>query len=123
MARCCSDLIGLRYRLGADGSDGTIDCIHLVTTALDRMDIAHPQITDAMYTASRRQIAKWLLTWGRRTAEPSYDGDVLLLPAADKAFGIVWNGGILSIEQLSETVQWTPLWNAAACPCFRSRGN
>lgn len=123
MARCCSDLIGLRYRLGADGSDGTIDCIHLVTAALDRLGLQHPPITAEMYQASPRQIARWLLTWGDRVVVPSYDGDVLLLPAADKAFGVVWNGGILSIEQLSELVQWTPLSNCIACPCFRMKGS
>lgn len=123
MARFCFDLIGLRYRLGADGSDGTIDCIHLVTAVLDRMGLEHPPITAEMYEASQQQIARWLLTWGDRVSQPSYDGDVLLLPSERPAFGIVWNGGILSINQTSEVVQWTPLWNCIACPCFRMKGS
>lgn len=111
------------YRLGADGSDGYIDCIHLVTCVLDRLNIRYPQIANEMYEATNRQIARWLLDWGSRVPEPSYDGDVLLLPLERPAFGVVWNGGILSINQTSEVVQWTPLWNCIACPCFRTKGN
>ena len=113
----------MRYRLGADGSDGYIDCIHLVTAVLDQLGIRHPPITEVMYQAGGRQIARWLLCWGRRVAEPSYDGDVLLLPAERPAFGVVWDNGILSINQTSEVVQWAPLWNCIACPCFRTKGS
>jgi cell wall-associated NlpC family hydrolase len=48
----CADLVGLRYRLGADGSDGEIDCIHLVYTVLERLDIARPEFNDDWYSAS-----------------------------------------------------------------------
>ena len=113
----------MRYRLGADGSDGYIDCIHLVTAVLDQLGIRHPPITEVMYQAGGRQIARWLLCWGRRVAEPSYDGDVLLLPSERPAFGVVWDNGILSINQTSEVVQWAPLWNCIACPCFRMKGS
>lgn len=123
VAASCFDLIGLRYRLGADGSNGEIDCIHLVVTVLDRMGIPRPAITQQMYEADGRRIARWLFEWGVRVTQASYDGDVLLLPADNRAFGIVWNGGILSIEQLSETVQWSPLRNWCACPCFRTKDN
>jgi len=111
------------YRLGSDGSDGHIDCIHLVTTVLDRLGIGHPEITDVMYDASKRQVARWLFAWGRRVAEPTYDGDVLLLPTEQKAFGVVWDSGILSIESMSSSVRWTPVSSFSGCPCFRSNAS
>ena len=111
------------YRIGGDGSDGTIDCIHLVTVVLDELSIDHPEITPAMYQGSGRQIARWLLLWGRRVAQPAYDGDVVLLSGQRKAFGVVWNGGILNIGELSQVVQWTPLSNCFAFPCFRMKGS
>jgi len=123
MARSIFDLVGMPYRLGADGSDGTIDCIHLVVAVLDSLGIQRPEITPAMYEGTERQIARWLLSWGKRVAQPSYDGDVVLLSGQQKAFGVVWNGGILNIGDLSRVVQWTPLSNCAAFPCFRTRGN
>jgi hypothetical protein len=109
------------YRLGGDGSDGTIDCINLVYTVLARLDIATPPFNPAWYTATRTAIVRDLLRWGRRVAEPTYDGDVLLLPTEHKAFGVVWDNGILNIGELSQQVQWTPLWNCVVCPCFRTK--
>lgn len=123
MARSIFDLVGMPYRLGGDGSDGTIDCIHLVVTVLDHLRIEHPEITAAMYEGTDRQIARWLLSWGKRVAEPSYDGDVVLFSGQQKAFGVVWNGGILNIGNPHQVVQWTPVWNYAASPCFRTKGN
>ena len=123
VAHSCFDLIGLPYRLGANGTDGYIDCIHLVTVALDCMRIKHPPITEDMYDASSRQIARWLITWGNRITQPSYDGDVLVLPSQQRAFGVVWNGGILYINELSRTVQWTPPSSFTGCPCFRTKGS
>lgn len=111
------------YRLGGDGSDGTIDCINLVYTVLDRVGISTPPFNPGWYVASRTSIARDLLRWGRRVAEPTYDGDVLLLPTEHKAFGAVWDNGILNIGELSQRVQWTPLWNCVACPCFRMKGS
>jgi len=67
----CADLIGLHFRLGADGTNGEIDCIHLVYTVLDRCQIPAPPFNSAWYEASWRMIARDLLSWGKRVAEPA----------------------------------------------------
>ena len=59
----CADLVGLRYRLGADGSDGEIDCIHLVYTVLERLDIARPEFNEDWYSASSYKVLRDLLRW------------------------------------------------------------
>ncbi len=45
----CADLVGMRYKLGADGSNGEIDCIHLVYTVLERLGIPTPAFNDGWY--------------------------------------------------------------------------
>jgi hypothetical protein len=46
------------------------------------------------------------LTWGRRIAEPAYDGDILLLKQDRMAFAVVWSHGILYINNRMEKVAW-----------------
>ena len=60
----CSDLIGLPYRLGADGSDGHIDCIHLCYVALERMGIDAPAFKQSWYEASKWEVCRDLMRWG-----------------------------------------------------------
>jgi hypothetical protein len=104
----CADLIGRPYRLGADGTDadGAIDCIHMVYAALDDMGIATPTFNPDWYEASRRQIARDLLGWGRRIPKASYDGDVLLLQQDRPTFAVVWSQGTLYINPALEKVAW-----------------
>lgn len=116
----CSDLVGLKYRLGADGSDGEIDCIHLVYAVLDRLGIDRPPLQPAWYEASWRCWARALLQWGRRIPGPAYDGDVLLFRQGSRAFGVTWQSGILYINQQLSQVAWCPISSITNCHCFRS---
>jgi hypothetical protein len=117
------DLVGTPYRLGADGSDGAIDCIHLVYTVLGRLGIATPSFRSEWYSASRITIARDLLRWGRRIPGPAYDGDVALLPQEAAAFAVTWQNGLLYINRELQRVAWCPIGAAPTCPCFRMRGN
>lgn len=119
----CLDLVGLRYRLGADGSDGEIDCIHLVYEVLRRLGISTPAFRPGWYEATPRAIARDLLRWGKRVVAPAYDGDVLLLQQQQIAFGVTWQTGILYINRHLERVAWCPASAITASHCFRSRGS
>ena len=119
----CSDLIGLRYRLGADGSGGEIDCIHLVYVVLERLGIGTPELQPDWYTASWRTIARALLTWGKAVNQAEYDGDVLLLMQDTKAFAVTWQTGILYINSQLGRVAWCPTSSITNYRCFRSSGN
>ena len=119
----CSDLIGLRYRLGADGSNGEIDCIHLVYRVLEDLKIPTPTFNPSWYQASRLSIGRVLMSWGDRIDHPLYDGDVLLMRQTRPAFAVTWQTGILYINQDLERVAWCPLSNAMSCHCFRLKGS
>lgn len=118
----CSDLIGLRYRLGADGTGGEIDCINLVYEVLRRCQIETPEFKPEWYVSGWRAIARDLLRWGRRIQEAAYDGDVLLLKQDDRAFAVTWQRGILYINRHTERVSWCPLPARTDHLCFRTRG-
>ena len=115
----CSDLIGMPYRLGADGSDGHIDCIHLCYEVLDRMNIDKPPFKASWYEAKKWQIYRELLAWGTRVESPAYDGDILLLPEQFWAFAVVWKKGFLYINRNSEKVQWGSVRLLTKHHCFR----
>jgi cell wall-associated NlpC family hydrolase len=117
----CVELIGRPYRLGADGTgeDGAIDCIHLVYAVLAELDIPTPAFNPAWYSASRRRVARDLLHWGRRLAEPRYDGDVLLLPQDQMAFAVAWSQGILYINRFTQRVAWSLPEMVGECYAFR----
>jgi hypothetical protein len=117
----CSDLIGLRYRLGADGTDGEIDCIHLVYKVQARVGIEMPPLNPAWYDCSWRAITRDLLQWGRRVDVPEYDGDMLLMRQQQKAFAITWQTGILYINPELLKVAWCPVSKSTNYHCFRSR--
>ncbi len=105
---CPSRLIGLDYRLGADGSNGEIDCIHLVYLAPEDMGIEAPPFDPGWYESDWRPIARAILAWGRRIDQPRYDGDLVVDPTHKHAFGVAWSGGILAIGEKSKKVQWFP---------------
>ena len=120
----CSDLIGLKYRLGADGSDGSIDCIHLCYTAFDRLGIVAPPFNHAWYDGSRRLILRDLYGGFVRVHNPRYtDGDLLLIPQNSWAFAVIWSQGVLYIEPVMEKVQWSTTRVFTTLHCFRSRNN
>lgn len=115
------DLIGRPYRLGADGTgaDGAIDCIHLVYTVLERMEIPTPVFQADWYNQSVRQYGRDLLKWGTRVDEPQYDGDVLLLDQGDPVFAVVWSKGCLYINRHLKAVAWCPIGTVSGRYCFR----
>lgn len=117
------DLIGKPYCLGADGSKGPIDCIHLVYTVLDRLGIETPQFRPEWYSAKQITIARDLLRWGYRIAAPAYDGDVALFPQEAAAFAVTWQSGLLYINRHLQQVAWCPIGAVPTCPCFRMRGS
>jgi hypothetical protein len=103
----CSDLIGTPYRLGADGSDGHIDCIHLVYTVLERYDIPTPELQQSWYTDSQTTVLRALLSWGNRVDDPTYNGEVVLIPQHSWAFAVTWQTGILYINPHLSQVAWS----------------
>ena len=105
----CADLIGLRYRLGADGSNGEIDCIHMVYTAQEDMEIPMPPFKPAWYEASWQSIARDLLLWGKRVSKAAYDGDIILLKQDRKAFAVVWSQGAFYVNEKMAKVTWCQL--------------
>lgn len=119
----CSDLIGLRYRLGADGTGGEIDCIHLCYKALERMGIDPPPFKQAWYECGKWEICRDLLGWGFRVQKPEYDGDILLLPQQSWAFAVTWETGILYVNRTNERVQWSTAQPFMTCPCFRTKSS
>ena len=119
------DLIGLPYRLGADGTDpdGAIDCIHLVYTVQERLGIPTPPFKSTWYEASTFQISRDLLRWGKRVAQPTYDGDVVLFNQRPTVFGVTWQNGILYINRPLAKVAWCPVTAISKCHCFRMRSS
>ena len=120
----CSDLIGMPYRLGSDGRDGKIDCIHLCYVVLDRLGIPTPVFNHRWYRGIKREIARDLYAWGYRVHNPRYtDGDILLLPQDSLAFAVIWDTGVLYINRQLEKVQWSAVQSLIQPHCFRSRNS
>ena len=117
------DLIGRPYRLGADGSDEPIDCIHLVYTVLKRLGLETPSFRAEWYSASKVMIARDLLRWGYRIPIPVYDGDVALFPQEAAAFAVTWQNGLLYINRHLNQVAWCPIGAMPKCLCFRMKNN
>ena len=105
----CVDLLGRPYRLGADGSDGAIDCIHMVYVALADIGIPTPTFNQHWYSASWRMIARDLLLWGKRVPKAAYDGDIILLKQDRKAFAVVWSQGAFYVNEKMAKVTWCRL--------------
>lgn len=121
MPSTCSDLIGLRYRLGADGSNGEIDCINLCYRALEMLGIPAPAFKQSWYESGKWQILRDLLTWGVRVDSPAYDGDILLLQQDTWAFAVTWQTGILYINRQLERVAWCSVQSLGKNHCFRTK--
>ena len=121
----CSDIIGMPYRLGGDGSDGTIDCINLVYLALAEQGIDRPCFDLDWYNQSWRQYLRDLLGWGYEVDKP-YNGDVLWQPGEGPVFAVIWQNGILHISQARKSVHWLPV-GTQGIPlnfrCFRMKGS
>ena len=103
----CSHLIGKRYEYGSNGA--TVDCIALVIQALDSMGIDNPGVKREWYGMKLGPICRELKQYTYRINKAAYDGDVVLLAGFPVAFGVVWQGGILYINQWVKAVDWQPI--------------
>jgi len=112
----------MRYRLGADGTNGEIDCIHMVYAVLDHLGIDTPPFNPSWYEASKWQVVRDLMAWGDRAVEPLYDGDILLLAQDSWAFAVTWQTGILYINRHLERVAWSSVQSVGRHHCFRTKG-
>ena len=119
----CADLIGMPYRLGADGSDGHIDCIHLCYEVWGQVGVKGPPFKQSWYEAGKWEVSRDLLNWGFRVEKPEYDGDILLLPQQSWAFAVTWQTGILYINCRMEKVQWSSARLFTTYHCFRTKEN
>ena len=119
----CSDLIGMPYRLGADGSDGHIDCIHLCYKVWDEIGIKAPPFKQSWYEAGKWEVSRDLLKWGFRVKKPEYDGDILLLAENSWTFAVTWEKGILYIQPRTEKVQWSSVQLFTTYHCFRTKSS
>jgi hypothetical protein len=104
----CSNLLGKRYELGADGSGETIDCIALTVSVLDHLGIGNPGVLRQWYSMGAREILRELNHYTERIEQPTYDGDIVVLRSPTPAFGAAWQGGILYINQSLQRVDWKP---------------
>jgi hypothetical protein len=119
----CSDLIGLRYRLGADGTNGEIDCIHLVYKVWERVGVTGPAFNPEWYHKPRRTVFRDVFAWGDRVKLGGYDGDMALMPQNTWAFAVAWSQGLLLIHPLTEAVAWCPLEKVGTAHFFRMKKN
>ena len=111
----------MKYKLGADGSNKEIDCIHLCYKALADIGIPTPTFKTSWYERNTREILRDLAAWGDRVSEPYYDGDVLVLLEPDQgwAFGVAWQKGFLLINGLTKQVNWCPSNTAQLLRAYR----
>jgi hypothetical protein len=98
----CSHLIGRPYRYGDN------DCIHLVIEALDCMGLKNPGVKSSWYQAGWREILRDFDRYCNRVDFPKYDGDIVVLSDKSPTFGVVWQHGILFINQATKAVDWKP---------------
>ena len=113
------------YRLGGDGSDGEIDCIHVVYATLACLGIETPDFKQSWYQASDRQILRDIAHWGDCVDEPKYNGDVVLINTDQVVFGVVWDQGILVVSSMTKRVLWQPLGRLKPLIryCFRMKSS
>jgi len=106
----CESYLGRPYQLGACGSAGEIDCIHLCYGVLEELGIPAPDFDWSWYEASPRIVMRAIQGWGKRIADPAYDGDISLVPSEAQrwAFAVTWQNGILHINQATQAVHWLP---------------
>ena len=107
------------YRLGGNGSDATIDCIHLVYEVLHDLGIPTPAFRQSWYEYPWVDIYRHLLRWGKQVERPTYDGDVCLLGSEALVFGVAWQSGILCISQQAQRVVWCPIAAVEVSRTFR----
>jgi len=113
------------YRLGGDGSDGTIDCINLVYRVLESLEIPTPTFNPDWYEINGFKILRDIRRWGEVIKEPKYNGDTVMLKSSGVAFGVVWDRGLLTVSEATKAVAWNPLLahKKYLLYCFRSKSS
>jgi hypothetical protein len=111
----CSQLIGRKYEYGSS------DCINLVFDALDILGIDNPGVQADWYNMSPKQVLGELEFYCDRLVSPSYDGDMVLLNVRPMAFGVLWQRGILYINNLLSAVDWKPVGNFSIRRSYRMK--
>ena len=111
------------YELGADGTNGKIDCIHLCYIVWEEYGIKSPPFNPEWYGATRWKVGRDLLKWGYRVPEPRYDGDIVLVPQDSWAFGVIWQQGVLHANRHLKMVQWSTPRMFSKLHCFRTRNS
>jgi hypothetical protein len=104
------------FRLGGDGSDGTIDCIHTVKAGLKDLGIPMPAIKTTWYEAGANIHRQALLQWGERV-EDTKDGDIVWVRSEQPTFGFIWRQGCICVIPPLEQVTWV---NLKSLPSFRT---
>jgi len=99
----CEHLIGRKYDYG------TKDCIHLVIDALTSMKMNPPPVNPDWYGMTTREVMAEMVRYCDRISYPVYDGDITVLVADPLAFGVLWQTGILYINQTLQAVDWKPV--------------
>ena len=117
-ASCPSELLGMRYRYGGDGSDG-IDCIHLTYRVLAWYGIPTPEFKIDWYSQSVRQHYRDLNAWGEAVKDTPYNGDVVWLGGDNPVFAAIWETGILHINRTLDRVHWCPVSALKTSRIFR----
>ena len=119
----CESLIGLRYRFGATGENGEIDCIHLVIKALNLMGFSPPPCARRWYKMTEAEIIGELQRYTDQIDRPVYNGDIAAWHDTRPAFGVTWETGLLYINRQTERVDWKPLGMFTIHRCFRMKGS
>ena len=114
-----SELLGMKFVMGADGTDRKIDCIHMCLYALDQFNIPRPDLNPDWYQTGAMTHLRAMRKWGERINQPDYNGDILWCGGSGPTFAVVWDQGILHINHLSETVHWCPVDRISNYRAFR----
>ena len=112
-------MLGMDYVLGADGTDRQIDCIHLCLYALDEFEIKRPALNVNWYKTSALTHLRALRKWGKKVERPTYNGDILWCGGIAPTFAVVWDTGVLHINNQSEKVHWCPVDRISNYRTFR----
>ena len=113
----------MQFELGADGTNGKIDCIHLCYIVLDHLGIEAPAFKASWSESGKYETLRDLLLWGDRVLEPEYDGDILLLPQQSWAFAVLWQKGVLYINERTRKVAWSSVRMFTKLHCFRTKSS
>jgi tape measure domain-containing protein len=94
------------YIVGERGPELMIPSI--VIDALTSMKMNPPPVNPDWYGMTTREVMAEMVRYCDRISYPVYDGDITVLVADPLAFGVLWQTGILYINQTLKAVDWKP---------------